>query len=311
MSESAEAIATVVGDLAAGRVKGVGTDRTLNELCLEVAQQGAVTTVDATVVYEPLAVAEREINLYDDHTHCAPPWYAASVCYRNQHGNVMVMPMAVKDRKDPSGRAEAWESDPDDDKDIDWARVRWTIEVPLFLGGQSKTAGKAFRVPLGPLHYWRLAVYDDGELADVRWVHIVKQYDMELWDMAMWTLLGTLDFMGCRNVDTVDVVMSRAERRRLQRAGAGDISVKTLAVFPSGRSSRSAKKAAAGLPIPLTPVKGAIHHYGDCCPGRHSPKGLYFGRSEGRIFVAPHARGSEEYGQRRHNYELRSEKTGS
>lgn len=310
---SAEAIADVVADLREGRIKSppqLKDDASLLALTQAVAMLGTETVVDASAVYEQLAAEQRELNLYDDHPTCAPPWTTGCICYRNQHGNVLVMAMVAKDRP-AAERVQAWEPDPEDDKTIEWDRVRWTIEVPMFLGGASGD-GRVLGT-IGPAHMWRLAVYEDAQLADVRWIHLIQDYPMDLWDMAMWTLLGTLNFMGCRNVVLVDAPRSRQSRRRLERAGTPvtvqelGVMESTIKVTPTGRASRSAKGAGVPVAVPLGKVRGHFHHYGNCCPGRHEPKGLYFGRGEGRYWIRPRAVGSPDLGVRRQTYQLKPE----
>ena len=117
----------------------------------------------------------------------------------------------------------------------------------------------------------------------------MPQYPMEYWDMAHVTLLGALKFMNCRNVELVDRQRPRAQARRIARTG---VTVKTLNVFPAGRSSRSSSKEGTSAGVPLTSVRGHFTSYGPAYD-----RGLLFGKYEGRFWVPSYARGSAEHGE--------------
>lgn len=295
---SADAIARVVADLGEGRVNNLieKDDPVLAAICARIAQRSTTTTVDATLIYDQV-VTKDSIYLYEDHPSCAPPWTEAAVCYRNSHGNVTVMAMSAKDIP-PGERREAWATD----NPIDWERVRWIIDVPVYVGGRSK-GGTTPMPTSGPAHLWRLAVYESGEPADIHWVHLLDKHSMDIWDTAMLVMLGTLNFMGCRNVELVDAVRTQKLKRR---RGQPAVTVKMLAVRPMGRSSRSTSGPGDEL-VPMTSVRGHPAHYGACCPW-HEPRGLLFGRLTGRYWIPQHARGDAAAGESRHNYKIVPEK---
>lgn len=287
---TAEAIAEVVADLRAGRVR-FPMDRSLARDALLVAKVATETVVDATAIYRSLVAAERPVYLYEDHPCISPPWDAAAICYVNEHGNVMVMAALAS----PFGGREKWEDDWVPDEPIEWDRLRWILNTFLWLGGRSGD-GQPFPTA-GPIHMWRFAIYEDGQPADLRWVHLCPELDMKQWDMAHLTLLGSLNFLNCRNVELVDPVRPRGERRRLERIG---VTVKTINVFPAGRTSRSASRAEP-LGVPLTTVRGHFAHYGP-----QYGRGLLFGRHAGRFWHPQTSRGTADLGERRHDYALRT-----
>jgi hypothetical protein len=304
---SAEAIARVVADLRAGRQRRphLRKDPKLQEQVDEVAAlPGPV--VDATAIYESLVERDDPVAIYEDHPCIAPPWPAASVCYRNEHGNVIVMSLLAAEyegpkRDDPTapdGARKVSQPGPwEPAEPVDWDRVRWITDAWLWIGGRSEHTGPF--PTMGPLHWWRFATYADGEPADLHWVNIVPEYPMERWDMAHLVLLGALNFCNCRNVEIVEPQRARPEAKRIARTG---VRVSTINVFPTGRTTRGATGQAAG--VPLTSVRGHFAHYGACC-AHHEPRGLLFGKLEGRYWIPQHARGSAEQGEIDSEYVLR------
>lgn len=107
----------------------------------------------------------------------------------------------------------------------------------------------------------------------------------------------------CRNVDIVEPVRPRGERRRIERTG---VKVHTINVFKAGTSTRAVKGEAVGS-VPLHPVRGHAAHYGNCCPGVHEPRGRLFGKLEGKFWVPQHLRGNSEHGENRPDYRLVTE----
>lgn len=284
---TAEPIAEVVADLRAGRIR-FPMDRSLARDALLVAKAATETVVDATAIYRSLVAKEEPIWLYEDHPCIAPPWDSAAICYVNEHGNVIVMTALASEFRNPADWEDGWQpAEP-----VEWDRVRWIVNTFLWLGGTSPVTGP-FETT-GPVHMWRFAIYRDGKPADLRWVHIVPEYPMERWDMAHATLLGSLNFLNCRNVELVEPQRSRGERRRLERTG---VTVKTINVFPAGRSSRSIATAGAGTP--LTTVRGHFAHYGP-----EYDRGLLFGKYAGRFWHPQTARGSAELGEHLNDYRL-------
>jgi hypothetical protein len=284
---TADAIANVIADLRDGQVRHAVSDVELNGVA--VARGKAATIVDSTTIYTSLVARDKPIWIYEDHPNIAPPWENAAICYVNEHGNVIVMQASVRD----PAQIRPWDSD----NPIEWYRVRWIIETFLWLGGKSTELG-AFPVT-GPIHMWRHAVYGNGEAADMRWYHLCPECPMESWDMAHLVLLGSLNFMACRNIQLVEPVRPRALRRRLERLG---VSVKTINVLPVGKTYRGdgEKPEPSGMGVPLTSVHGHFAHYGP-----EYGRGLLFGKLSGKFWIPQFARGSAEHGISEHGYKLR------
>jgi hypothetical protein len=276
---SAEAIASVVADLRAGRIQHppaiVGTS-IAGGAGKVAANPGPV--VDATAIYRSLVAKDEPIYLYEDHACISPPWPAASVCYVNEHGNVIVMTFTAGD---PPGPGRRWNPG----QPTDWDRVRWSMNAFVWVGGRGGNGASPTR---GPVHLWQFAIYDDGEPADLHWVHLVPGYPMEHWDMAQLVLLGALNFLNCSNVDIVEPARPRAERRRIERTG---VRVHTINVFPVGKATRGTRSAGEGS-VPLHSVRGHFAKYGP-----QYDRGLLFGKYAGRFFRPQHARGAAEHGE--------------
>jgi hypothetical protein len=295
---SAEAIARVVADLRADRIRtppaGLrpdGDPEAFHAVARMMASDPDGPVVDATGIYQPLADHPQGVAVYEDHPCIAPPWPTAVLCYVNEHGNVMAMTLTTREFE-PADRRQLWEPydsiDPHGtrvDHTVDWSRVRWVTEVLVWVGGRSKAIGPVLTT--GPMHMWRLAVYDDGVPADYRWIQLLPGYDQTKWDMAQLVVLGALNFLNCRNVELVEPVRPRAEARALARAG---VRVSEINVFPVGRSSRSGPARTHG--VPLTSVRGHFARYGPAYD-----RGLLFGRYEGRFWIPQHARGDREHGE--------------
>lgn len=202
---SAEDIAKVVSDLREGRVRALGptsdperqeADVKIHALARALIMKPVV--VDATAIYNSLVAKDEPIQIYEDHPCIAPPWEEAAICYRNEHGNVIVMHASVMpfDPKKPP-----WD-DMADTHTVEWDRVKWRLDTFVWLGGRSQ--GRACPTA-GPAHMWQFAIYPDGAPADLHWVQLVPEYPMTHWDMANLVLLGALNFMNCFAGDT-DVV---------------------------------------------------------------------------------------------------------
>lgn len=283
---TADVIATVVADLRAERIRHVVDDSRLNTLAS--ARVKTATVVDATTIYASLVAKDEPVWIYEDHPNIAPPWESAAICYVNEHGNVILMQVTATEHD----RSSAWNSE----NEIRWHDVRWVMEVFLWIGGRSAEKGPF--PTTGPIHMWRIAVYGNGEPANIRWYHLCPEYPMENWDMAHLVLLGSLNFMSCRNVQLVEPQRQRAQRRRLERLG---VSVKTISVFPMGRSY-GGRLAGNGQGLPLTSVRG---HF--ACYGPEYGRGLLFGKLSGRFWIPQHARGSAEHGSSVPDYRLRAD----
>lgn len=301
----AEAIARVVADLRATRIRCRMDNRGLARIALVGIEDTEV--IDATALYTDLVDKDQPVYLYEDHPNIAPPFRFAAVCYTNEHGNVVAMTWQACDHRDGpddgtlsetaaafarmglADGAGRWEPA----QAVDWDRVRWTIDTFVWIGGRSTAAGPF--PTTGPLHCYRFAVYDDGTPADLHWIHLVREYPQERWDMAHLVLLGALNLLGCSNVVTVEPTRTRAEARRVARTG---VRVTEIAVRPLRRHYECLSPGPGGT-VPLHTVRGHFAEYGPAYG-----KGLLFGRIAGRFFIPAHARGSTDAGLVEHSYRL-------
>jgi hypothetical protein len=302
---TSEPIAAVVADLRAGRYR---VPAQLSDELAVLGDKAAAAewpVVDSTAIYESVVDGSgREINLYQDHT-IPPAWMEADICYVNTHGNVFVMATMAAER-DRVGKGWSPDEEWTTEEPVEWAQCRWLLEAMVFVGGRSHTLGP--QPTRGPLFVLRYAVDPDGQPLDLHWIDLMRKAKSDAgrmpgeWDAAMLTHLATLDFLACRNVELVDVVHpNRAAARRAARTG---VVVKELSVRPVGRTSRGGGGAGSGAGVPLTSVHGHRAHYGDCCPGRHEPRGLAFGKLTGRFWIPQHARGDAKVGVHRNDYRL-------
>lgn len=279
---SAEAIARVVQDLRAGRARASSPDlRDLARL-----EWPCYPVVDCTPIYDQLIEANRAISLYDH--RLAPPWEEeqAALAYVNGHGNVIVATVLVLDSTLEGNRWETAEP-------IDWADVRWRLRILLFIGGRGGTGPFP---TTGPVQAWDWAVAADGSPLDLHWTQLEERYPMSHWDMAQLVVLGALDLLNCRNVEVVEPLRQRAERRRVERTG---VRVTQIAVRSIGAWARAERGAAVQPGVPLTSVRGHFAHYGP-----EYDRALLFGRYAGRFWRPQHARGSAEHGEVEHSYQL-------
>jgi hypothetical protein len=319
VTESAEAIGRVVADLYAERVHtppvrwrghpdSAEEDRQFQAVARMLASDQDGPVVDASAIYRSLVDHPHPVHVYDDHPNIAPPWPTAIIAYRNEHGNVLAMSLVARDIPEED-RHPLWTPhvklgpdgeviDPEIDHGIDWSRVRWVAEVIVWVGGRSPNTGPVLTT--GPMHLWRLAIYDDGQPADYRWVQLLPKYDMDQWDIAHLVVLGALNFMNCRNVELVEPARPRAEAKRVARTG---VRVSTINVLPIGRS-RTGARPGDPVGVPLTSVRGHFAHYGACC-ATHPPRGLLFGKLGGRYWIPQHARGTADLGEVHSDYKLR------
>jgi hypothetical protein len=282
---TAAAIARVVEDLRAGRINNI-TGHDWGELH-HVTRDGC-PVVDATAIYDSIVSKDEPIYLYEDHPCIAPPWSTGLICYVNAHGNVTAMLTVAFDERDGDG--PRWQTD----NTVDWDRVRWIVSTVVYIGGRAGD-GRPFPTS-GPLHLFESAVYDDGKPADLHWTQLVPDYPIDNWENAHLVMLGVHNFMNCRNVQLVEPIRPRAEARCIARTG---VTVSTVSVFPTSKSTKGTPGPGAGLGVPLTSVVGHFASYGP-----KYGRGLLFGKLEGRFWHPQHARGKAELGERRHDYDL-------
>lgn len=195
---TAESIAQVVADLRAGNVRVMKlAEERLGPLAAKLAKQSAdsAPVVDATAIYKSLVAQNKPVYLYEDHPCITPPWPFASICYENEHGNTMVWQITTVPVTPINKNQFNWKpAEP-----VDRERLRWIVHAFLWIGGRS---ARGLVPTTGPLHLNQIAIYDNGEPADIHWVHLMPEYPLERWDMAGLVLLGSLNFLNCFSGDT-------------------------------------------------------------------------------------------------------------
>lgn len=283
---TAEPIAAVVADIRRGRVRSAVHDPAVDAFALKRAKRDQ-PVVDATAVYRSLVAKDAEIDLYGDHPCIALPWDDAMICYGNEHGTVIVMQASAGPW--PAGRR--WETP----NEVAWDDLRWLLDVFVWVGGRDGN-GRAVDTT-GPVHLFQYAVAPDGAPADMHYVHLMPRYPIENWTMAQLSLLASMNFLACKNVEIVEPRRAYPVRRRLAKTG---VTVQTITVRPMSKRTRSAGSSPADVAVPLTSVRGSFHHYGP-----QYGKGLLFGKLAGRFWVPGHARGSAEAGETRKDYVLK------
>ncbi len=271
---TAEPIAAVVADIRRGRVRSAIKDPVLDRVALRRARR-LQPVVNATAIYTSLTAKDTPIDVYGDHPCIAPPWDDAMFAYVNQHRNVIIMQVTAQ----PWPVGERW----DTPNVVAWDELRWLLDVFIWVGGRDGT-GRAGPTT-GPAHLFRYAVMPNGAPADLHYVQLMRGYPAENWDMAQLTLLASLNFLACKNVDLVEPKRAFPVRRRLARTG---VVVQEIAVRPVSKRTRSrtAGPVGEGEAVPLSSVRGTFHHYGP-----QYGKGLLFGKLAGQFWVPAHARG--------------------
>lgn len=322
MSDSSEAIAKVVADLRKRRVTDRYDVKPPEGMWLAL---GDAIVVDSTALYHDLQ-KRTGVMLYEDHRVC-PVWPNSLIGYLNEHGNAIVMHTIAIDRKEYDNTewerqvglwadmrtspevGHPWETN--QDHEIDWDRVRWVYNITVFAGGRTDYKGPSIPVPtVGPCHMFRMAVYPDGEISDIRWIAFDAKEDLpeddgpdgyrigelrvldptgERWDMAQLVALGTLNLGNCVNVELREPKRPRAEQRRISRIGVevSEIHVRSISASYRGKG----KEPVAFGSVPLHSVRGHFAEYGT------NGRGKLFGKLSGRFWIPAHARGSSEHGE--------------
>jgi hypothetical protein len=273
---TAEPIAAVVADIRAGRVRHQIPDRIVNGYLLARATQPQ-PVVDASAIYTSLMdrATTVGVNMYEDFPSTVSPWTDALVAYVNAHGNVMVLQV----HQEPWDEARQWETE----NPVDWGRVRWLVESSVWIGGRDGTGRQVHTQ--GPLRLLQHAVYEDGSPADMHWLSMIRgQDDESVWEMPTAVLNAALNFLACSNVEVAEPKRPFPVRQRLRKTR---VQVQTIVVRPPGkrRQSSGVVRAADGLDVPLSSVRGHFARYG--VEGR----GLLFGKYSGKFWIPAHARG--------------------
>jgi hypothetical protein len=312
-----ESVARVIRDIRLGRV----TDPTVaarthgpafiesaaqyRQAAFNLAQDSPV--IDIQPIYDAWMGDDDGTEIYKH--LAAPPWETALMGYVNNVGNVTVMQMIAVDYRDPeSGDIANWEGhrwQPGDSDDegasfggdehiIDWDNVRWMNTVCLYLGGRVSTGAP---IPtMGPAFIWRIPVYADGEIADIRWFQTAGGTDRDMFDNAIVSFLRTLDICNSVNVvvATPERSYDRATRRRMERTG---VRFSEIHIRPVSKSYRGLGTPLSDVTTPLSSVRGHAAEYGP-----KYGKGLLFGKYEGRYWIPQHLRGSAEAGEVEQTY---------
>jgi hypothetical protein len=157
---------------------------------------------------------------------------------------------------------------------------------------------------------FRLAVYPDGEIADIRWIaldadeEVHRQYQTggnimvnpsgERWEMANLVTLGVLNLGNCVNVELMEPKRQRHAQRRIDRTG---VRVSELHVRPISKSYRGKGGAEPLGTVPIHSVRGHFATYGP-----EYGRKLLFGKYAGRYWIPAHARGNPEHGEVQQSY---------
>lgn len=178
-----------------------------------------------------------------------------------------------------------------------WDQVRWVWILESIL--QYDNRG------MGPLNTIRAALDASGQLLDVTFqIHsdyaIVNGGHQSAALAVFNTFMQTMNFMQCANIRTQYVQPSGALSRKHRKRGHLQrdlVRYQILRLDPVGPSQRNrGTQGSDGNATAWHRVRGEFHHYGNCCPGAHAPKGKLFGKHEGRFWVPSHERGNRRHG---------------
>ena len=273
---SAENIAKVIADIRAGRtaVPDVSLKPPFNEersdaeieRALEVLRVHDIdiartaVVIDAQRFYEQ--VTSKDQRPYDH--NLMPVWEAALVAYENVHGNVNVACIVVHLKE----HTDSWETE----NPVDWARVKYVYYVDAYMGGRGN--GRPIQTQ-GPLYLWRIAVYDDGEIADIFWQNVLAFDDPDMFVNLMLVVLKSYDLGNCVNVELAVPHAATPQQRRLDRHGVkvSEIHVRSISKTYQGKGGQPLSPG-----VPLASVRGHHVHYGP----KYGRK-LLFGKYEGRF----------------------------
>lgn len=271
----------------------------------------------ATNVYEYVRNRANELDIYA--LPCAaPPFPDLWLEYEQRNGKQVGLaaivdtgPFALGEPQGPRGEngfvrlsptpgegdRGMWLSDNLPDRAA-WEKVRWLWTMQLY-----QSDGRL--QPYGPITMQMVALDEWGGLLDLTYHFRVPIPDGEEPPHSMTLnpleiFITTINLMQCANIRTVYVDPPAALSRKHRRKGHLNRDMVRYGVLQIGwegpeQRVRSPARGSQNL-LDLHLVKGSIHHYGNCCPGRHPPKGLYFGKREGRIWVPSHVRGDPDRG---------------
>lgn len=202
-----------------------------------------------------------------------------------------------------TGITQMWLSDHLPDQAA-WNKVRWVWTVDMW----QEDFGEVY----GPLSCTRAALDEWGRLIDVTYEINIEPDGEALQMLSLHpfaVFLHTLNFMQCANIRTEYIQPSDKLSRSLRKKGRIKdklVGYHVLRIASSGPATkeRSSGNGSSNL-VAFHPVRGEFHHYGDCCPGLHPPKGLLFGKHTGRFWVPAHVRGNPERGTVTQSFEMK------
>ena len=296
-----EGIAKVVRDIKTRRVldpavSAVNDDRKLvsdlrevHDNLIMLVTEFVCPVIDSTPMYEQI-VNGPQVNLYDDF-NLMPVWENALIGYENKWGNVYVIQCYVIDKENDNWTKKEWDDSYDPPYEwetpnpVDWEAVRYRFVAVLWSGGRSK--GQHVNT-VGPIYRWDAAVYEDGQIGDLRWTAL---YDFDgpdaesIHQNAMLIWLQTYTLAGCSNVEIVTPLRKKPERKRLERLG---VNPQTIVIKKTGKAYRHTATDTSDMigGVPQSFVRGHYARYGP-----EYDRGLLFGKYAGKFWVPAFARG--------------------
>lgn len=185
---------------------------------------------------------------------------------------------------------------------------RWIIGIPKIDGMPDPTEAGAKKIASGEA---LLTIEDHYRLKTVSAAvqDALNDEEVRLSDdqliaglLAAWQAIA---FLHCKNMVVDDIpARPKLDARHRKQHGRDLLRFQTVRLeVPRRQSSHRGTGEPRSAPA-LHIVPGNFHHYGNCCPTAHEPKGLLFGKLEGMFWVPQHARGNRERGEIRSDFDL-------
>lgn len=174
---------------------------------------------------------------------------------------------------------------------------RGSVSARFFIRSHHRRAFESLAVQANPNRWEVVGVEPSGEVEEV--------YCAVVPGTETFVLDGMILTGNCRNVKTDQVgIPPKLDKRHLRDHGRSLLRFQTVRLDVPRKGSNSTGKGPSHVAPALHIVPGNFHHYGDCCPGGHEPKGLLFGKLTGVYWVPQHARGSAARGEVRSDFDL-------